>query len=52
MLIVSFIVFIQLKRVKVKEKIIEEKNILLEKINGKLINLNKFYEYHNRANNY
>ena len=35
--LVSFIVFIQLKRLKVKEKIIEEKNELLEKINGKLI---------------
>ncbi|HVW99972.1 MAG TPA: DUF6377 domain-containing protein [Candidatus Babeliaceae bacterium] len=31
-----FIVFIQLKRVKEKERIIEEKNILLEKINEKL----------------
>jgi len=35
--LVSFIVFIQLKRVKVKEKIIEEKNVLLEKINERLI---------------
>jgi hypothetical protein len=35
--LVSFIVFIQLKRLKVKEKIIEEKNVQLEKINGKLI---------------
>ena len=35
--LVSFIVFIQLKRLKVKEKIIEEKNVLLEKINDKLI---------------
>ncbi|MDO3628080.1 DUF6377 domain-containing protein [Mucilaginibacter sp. BT774] len=35
--LVSFIVFIQLKRLKVKEKIIEEKNTLLEKINEKLI---------------
>ncbi|MGZ3767471.1 MAG: DUF6377 domain-containing protein [Mucilaginibacter sp.] len=34
--LVSFIVFIQLKRLKAKEKIIEEKNILLEKINDKL----------------
>jgi len=34
---VSFIVFIQLKRVKVKEKIIEEKNVQLEKINERLI---------------
>jgi hypothetical protein len=33
---VSFIVFIQLKRLKVKETIIEEKNIQLEKINGQL----------------
>ncbi|MBS1503733.1 MAG: tetratricopeptide repeat protein, partial [Bacteroidetes bacterium] len=31
-----FVVFIQLKRVKEKERIIEEKNILLEKINEKL----------------
>jgi hypothetical protein len=35
-LLVSFIIFIQLKRLKVKEKIIEEKNIQLEKINEKL----------------
>jgi len=35
--LVSFIVFIQLKRLKVKERIIEEKNVLLEKINDKLI---------------
>jgi len=35
--LVGFIVFIQLKRVKEKEHIIEEKNILLEKINNKLI---------------
>ena len=35
--LVSFIVFNQLKRLKVKEKIIEEKNVLLEKINEKLI---------------
>jgi hypothetical protein len=35
--LVSFIVFIQLKRVKEKERIIEEKNVLLEKINNKLI---------------
>lgn len=35
--LVSFIVFIQLKRVKVKERIIEEKNVLLEKTNEKLI---------------
>jgi hypothetical protein len=34
--LISFIVFIQLKRLKAKEKIIEEKNILLEKINDKL----------------
>ncbi len=34
--LISFIVFIQLKRLKVKEAIIEEKNIQLEKINGKL----------------
>lgn len=34
--LVSFIVFIQLKRLKAKEKIIEEKNVLLEKINDKL----------------
>jgi len=33
---ISFIVFYQLKRLKAKEKIIEEKNILLEKINEKL----------------
>jgi hypothetical protein len=33
---VSFIVFIQLKRLKVKETIIEEKNIQLEKINDQL----------------
>lgn len=35
--LVSFIVFNQLKRLKAKEKIIEEKNELLEKINDKLI---------------
>ncbi|HVW94538.1 MAG TPA: DUF6377 domain-containing protein [Mucilaginibacter sp.] len=35
--LVSFIVFYQLKRLKVKEKIIEEKNVQLEKINQKLI---------------
>lgn len=35
--LVSFIVFIQLKRVKVKEKIIEDKNAELEKINERLI---------------
>jgi hypothetical protein len=35
--LVSFIVFIQLKRVKVKEKIIEDKNVELEKINERLI---------------
>ena len=35
--LVSFIVFNQLKRLKVKEKIIEEKNVQLEKINDKLI---------------
>ena len=35
-LLVSFIIFIQLKRLKVKEKIIEEKNVQLEKINEKL----------------
>ena len=35
--LVSFIVFNQLKRLKAKEKIIEEKNVLLEKINEKLI---------------
>jgi tetratricopeptide (TPR) repeat protein len=34
--LISFIVFIQLKRLKAKEKIIEEKNVLLEKINDKL----------------
>jgi hypothetical protein len=34
--LVSFIVFIQLKRLKVKEGIIEEKNVQLEKINDKL----------------
>jgi hypothetical protein len=34
--LVSFIVFIQLKRLKVKEAIIEEKNVQLEKINDKL----------------
>jgi hypothetical protein len=34
--LVSFIVFIQLKRLKAKEKIIEEKNALLEKINDRL----------------
>jgi len=33
---ISFIVFYQLKRLKAKEKIIEEKNVLLEKINGRL----------------
>ncbi|HLX52821.1 MAG TPA: DUF6377 domain-containing protein [Aquella sp.] len=35
--LVSFIVFIQLKRLKVKERIIEEKNIQLEKTNEKLL---------------
>jgi len=35
--LISFIVFIQLKRLKVKERIIEEKNIQLEKTNDKLI---------------
>jgi hypothetical protein len=34
--LISFIVFIQLKRLKTKEKIIEEKNVQLEKINGRL----------------
>jgi tetratricopeptide (TPR) repeat protein len=33
---VSFIVFIQLRRLKAKEKIIEEKNVQLERINEKL----------------
>ena len=33
---ILFIVFYQFRRLKAKEKIIEEKNILLEKINGKL----------------
>jgi hypothetical protein len=36
-LLVSFIIFNQLKRLKVKEKIIEEKNLELESINEKLI---------------
>jgi len=35
--LISFIVFIQFKRLKDKEKIIEEKNIQLEKINEKLL---------------
>jgi hypothetical protein len=35
--LISFIVFIQLKRLKAKEKIIEEKNVQLGKINDKLI---------------
>lgn len=35
--LISFIVFIQLKRLKTKEKTIQEKNILLEKINDKLL---------------
>lgn len=34
--LISFIVFIQLRRLKVKEAIIEKTNIQLEKINGKL----------------
>jgi len=34
--LISFIVFNQLKRLKVKEKIIEEKNVQLEKINDRL----------------
>jgi hypothetical protein len=34
--LISFIVFIQLKRLKGKERIIEEKNVLLEKINDRL----------------
>lgn len=34
--LVSFIVFYQLRRLKVKEKIIEDKNIELERINGRL----------------
>jgi len=33
---ILFIVFYQFRRLKAKEKIIEEKNILLEKINGRL----------------
>ncbi|WP_183565684.1 DUF6377 domain-containing protein [Mucilaginibacter sp. SP1R1] len=36
-LMVSFIIFNQLKRLKAKEKIIEEKNIELESINDKLV---------------
>jgi hypothetical protein len=36
-LLVSFIIFNQLKRLKVKEKIIEEKNLELESINDKLV---------------
>ena len=36
-LLVSFIVFIQLKRLKAKEKIIQEKNMQLEQINNRLI---------------
>ncbi|MFI5139085.1 MAG: DUF6377 domain-containing protein [Sphingobacteriales bacterium] len=35
-ILISFIVFIQLKRLKVKEAIIGEKNVQLEKINDKL----------------
>ncbi|GAC1304422.1 MAG: DUF6377 domain-containing protein [Mucilaginibacter sp.] len=35
--LISIIVFIQLKRLKAKEKIIEEKNVQLEKINHRLI---------------
>ncbi len=35
--LISFIVFIQLKRLKIKEAIIEEKNIQLEKTNDKLV---------------
>jgi hypothetical protein len=35
--LISFIVFIQLKRLKAKEKIIEEKNVQLGKINDRLI---------------
>jgi len=35
-ILISFIVFVQLKRLKVKEVIIGEKNIQLEKINDKL----------------
>ena len=35
-LLVFFIIFIQLKRLKAKEKIIEDKNVQLEKINEKL----------------
>lgn len=35
-LLVFFIIFIQLKRLKAKEKIIEEKNVQLEQINEKL----------------
>ena len=35
-LLVFFIIFIQLKRLKAKEKIIEDKNIQLEKINERL----------------
>ena len=34
--LVSFIVFYQLRRLKVKEKIIEDKNVELERINGRL----------------
>ncbi|MDR6941617.1 DUF6377 domain-containing protein [Mucilaginibacter pocheonensis] len=36
-LMISFIIFNQLKRLKAKEKIIEEKNIQLEHINNKLV---------------
>lgn len=35
--LVSFIVFVQLRRIKEKDKHIEEKNALLEKINNRLI---------------
>ena len=35
-LLVFFIIFVQLKRLKAKEKIIEEKNVQLERINDKL----------------
>ena len=43
-LLVFFIIFIQLKRLKAKEKIIEEKNAQLEKINEKLNEVTRIKE--------
>ncbi|MDN3588471.1 DUF6377 domain-containing protein [Pedobacter aquatilis] len=45
-LLVSFIIFIQLKKVRAKERIIEQKNIELESFNTQLVHINdKLREY-------